>query len=360
MIIKIVRKDLQKNVVLNKMQMAMRCAPRTYEIKEAIAELRSTGQLPLSHTGYKLNYEGIKRIYAINAAKLLRLEDEKKKNKKNEVDGDVNADAAASNVNNANIMPPVDLVSNLYIGMLKEIIICDYNYVDYNPNTDDLLSLATSVKSRKKVMRLLTKGIEQQNADPVVLDESKLHLLYHPDDDEEEKEERRKVARERIQLETKGKIWLRMEMDKIAEQDQKEIEESEETQRQLNDLSILSVSQLAAKVQERYDEVKLGLKIAHKVASIKLPELGPTYKQLAFEFFPEARTKSDQELEQYIQRIVRAIDAVQIHIITRFHRNRIIRIFPIALPSKVDNVERVFNGYKKKYVDKVLREFITR
>ena len=80
----------------------MRCAPRTYEIKEAIAELRSTGQLPLSHTGYKLNYEGIKRIYAINAAKLLRLEDEKKK-KKNEADGDVNADAVASNVNNANI-----------------------------------------------------------------------------------------------------------------------------------------------------------------------------------------------------------------------------------------------------------------
>ena len=79
------------------MQMAMRCAPRTYEIKEAIAELRSTGQLPLSHTGYKLNYEGIKRIYAINAAKLLRLEDEK-----NEADGDVNA-GAACNVNNANI-----------------------------------------------------------------------------------------------------------------------------------------------------------------------------------------------------------------------------------------------------------------
>jgi hypothetical protein len=25
----------------------------------------------------------------------------------------------------------------------------------------------------------------------------------------------------------------------------------------------------------------------------------------------------------------------------------------IAMPSKVDNVERVFNGYKKKYVDKV-------
>ena len=222
------------------------------------------------------------------------------------------------------------------------------------------MSLATSVKSRKKVTRLLTKGIEQQTADPVVLDESKLHLLYHPDDDEEEKEERRKVARERIQLERKGMIWSRLEMDKIMEQDQKEMEEWEETQRQLNDLSILSVSQLVAEVQERYDEVKLGLKIAHKVASMKLPELGDTYKQLAFEFFPEARTKSDQELEPYIQRIVRAIDAVQIHIITRFFRKRIIRIFPIALPSKVNNVERVFNGYKKKYVDKVLREFITR
>ena len=93
---------------------------------------------------------------------------------------------------------------------------------------------------------------------------------------------------------------------------------------------------------------------------MKLPELGDTYKQLALEFFSEARTKSDQELEPYIQRIVRAIDAVQIHIITRFRRNRIIRIFPIALPSKVNNVELVFNGYKKKYVDKVLREFITR
>ena len=89
-------------------------------------------------------------------------------------------------------MPPVDLVSNLYIDMLKEIIICDYNYVNYNPKTDDdLLSLATSVKSRKKGMRLLTKGIEQQTADPVVLYESKLHLLYNPDDEEEREERKR-------------------------------------------------------------------------------------------------------------------------------------------------------------------------
>ncbi|MGA9171087.1 MAG: hypothetical protein WBZ20_13195 [Nitrososphaeraceae archaeon] len=360
MIIKIIRKGFQKYVFLNNKQMAMCFAPRTYEIKEAVAELRSARQLPLRHTGYKPNYEGIKRIYAINAARLLRLENEKKKNKENEADGYVNADAAASNVNNANIMPPVDLVSNLYIYMLKEIIICDYNYVDYNPNTDDLLSLATSVKSRKKVTMLLTKGIEQQTADRVVLDESKLHLLYHPDDDEEEREERRKVARERIELERKGMIWSRLEMDKILVQDQKEIEEWEETRRQLNDLSVLSVSKQVAEVQEQYNEVKLGLKIAHKVASMELPELGFTYKQLAFDLFSEARTKSDQELEPYIQRIVRAIDAVQIHIITRFFRKRIIRIFPIALPSKVDTVERVFNGCRKKYVDKVLCEFITR
>jgi hypothetical protein len=58
-------------------------------------------------------------------------------------------------------------------------------------------------------------------------------------------------------LERKAMIWSRVEMDKIMEQDQKEMEESEETQRQLNDLSILSVSQLVAEVQERYDEVKL-------------------------------------------------------------------------------------------------------
>ena len=113
---------------------------------------------------YKPNYEGIKRIYAINTAKLLRLENEKKT--KNEADRDVNAGADARNVNNANILPPVDLVSKLYIEMLKEIIICDYNHVDYNPEIDDdLLSLATLVKSRKKVTGLLTKGIEQQDAD---------------------------------------------------------------------------------------------------------------------------------------------------------------------------------------------------
>ena len=142
-----------------------------------------------SHSWVRLetDYEGIKRIYAINTAKLLRLENEKKT--KNEADRDVNAGADARNVNNANILPPVDLVSKLYIEMLKEIIICDYNHVDYNPKTDDdLLSLATLVKSRKKVTGLLTKGIEQHDADQFALDESKMHLLYNPYDDEEERE----------------------------------------------------------------------------------------------------------------------------------------------------------------------------
>jgi hypothetical protein len=350
MIIRIERRGFEKYVVLNKKQMAMRCAPRTYEIKEAIAELRSTGQLPLSHTGYKLNYEGIKKIYAINAAKLLRLENEKKKNKKNEADGDVNADAAANTVNNANIMPPVDLVSNLYIDMLKEIIICDYNYVDYNPKTDDdLLSLATLVKSRKKGMRLLTRGIEQQNADPVILRD--ISRLYDPDDDKEEREERRKLALERL------KVGMRRATHFVRTLEKK-IEERKEILRQCNDLSIPVDKELAE--LERYIEVSLGLSIAAITAHRQIPEVGFTYRQLAFELFSEARPKSDQELELYIQRIVRAIDAVQIHILTRFFRKRIIRIFPIALPSKVNNVELVFNGYKKKYVDKILREFITR
>jgi hypothetical protein len=107
MIIRIARRGFKEYVVLNKKQMAMCFAPRTYEIKEAIAELRSTGELPSKYGDYKTDYEGIRTIYAINTAKLLRLENEKKK--KNEADGYVNADAAASNINNANIMPPVDL-----------------------------------------------------------------------------------------------------------------------------------------------------------------------------------------------------------------------------------------------------------
>jgi hypothetical protein len=49
-------------VVLNKKQLAICFAPRKYEIKEAIAELRRTKQLP----GYKPNYGRITSIYIIN------------------------------------------------------------------------------------------------------------------------------------------------------------------------------------------------------------------------------------------------------------------------------------------------------
>jgi hypothetical protein len=91
------------------------------------------------------------------------------------------------------------------------------------------------------------------------------------------------------------------------------------------------------------------------------PEFGMPYKELAFLLFPQIRAKNDKELEPYIQRIVRAIDAVQLYILIRCFRKKPIRIFPIALPLKQDNgIERVFNGYKKKYIDKVLLEFITR
>jgi hypothetical protein len=47
MIIRIVGRGFEKYVVLNKKQMAIRCASRKYEIKDAIAELRRTRQLPL-------------------------------------------------------------------------------------------------------------------------------------------------------------------------------------------------------------------------------------------------------------------------------------------------------------------------
>jgi hypothetical protein len=47
--------------------------------------------------------------------------------------------------------------------MLKEIILCDYNHVEYNPKTDDgdLLSLSAT-KGRKKVGMLLTNVEEQR------------------------------------------------------------------------------------------------------------------------------------------------------------------------------------------------------
>ena len=141
----------------------------------------------------------------------------------------------------------------------------------------------------------------------------------------------------------------------------KQYEEQHEIDRQIDELSNASIKKQLIKLHGQFAEIRLGIKIAVIVGSNLSPEFGFTYKELTFQLFPHIRTKNDKELESYIQMIVRAIDAVQIHILTRFFRKIPIRIFPIALPSKKDNgIERVFNGYKKKYVDKVLLEFITR
>ncbi|MGA8913576.1 MAG: hypothetical protein WB443_12045 [Nitrososphaeraceae archaeon] len=91
-----------------------------------------------------------------------------------------------------------------------------------------------------------------------------MHLLYHPDDDEEEKEERKRVVLQRIE-ESNRCIWLHPES---------EVEQVEKALTQVHDLSILLVNKQIAEVQERYDEVKLGLKIANKVALMESPEFG--------------------------------------------------------------------------------------
>src|SRR5205823_6313491 len=175
-----------------------------------------------------------------------------------------------------------------------------------------------------------------------------------PDDDAEEREERRKLKQRMIE---RQRLYQMTEMEPSLE---KELEEQDETHRQLDDLLNLPLIKQMMGVRGRFYELRLGLKIA-KIVGIKgaYPEFGLTYKELAFELFPQARTKNDKELEPYMQRIVRAIDTVQIYIITRYFRKKSIRIFPIALPLKQYNgIERVFNGYKKKYIDKVLLEFI--
>jgi hypothetical protein len=52
----------EANIVLNKIELARCFAPRKYEIKEAIAELRLDKELPLKNATYKPNYEKIKNI----------------------------------------------------------------------------------------------------------------------------------------------------------------------------------------------------------------------------------------------------------------------------------------------------------
>jgi hypothetical protein len=226
-------------VVLNKKQLAICFAPRKYEIKEAIAELRRSKKLP----GYKPNYGRITSIYIINTARLLKLEYEMGKDKVNACApaDDINADAIV-NINSANITTalPVDIASNLYIDMLKEIILWDYNHEDYNPKTDDnLLSSVAIVKKRKKVI-LTTKRLSWPNgpfkpisSDPAErfyrLDENR-NYSYDPDDDAEEREERRKLKQRMIE---RQRQYCMEEMGPALE---KQLEEQDETHSQLDDL----------------------------------------------------------------------------------------------------------------------------
>jgi hypothetical protein len=218
--------------------------------------------------------------------------------------------------------PVIDIINNLYIGMLKQIILCDYKHIDFNPpRTDsDLLSFAVVTEKRKKVRRLLTSREQQQlslppskhvNLDQLVMDENN---IYDPDDDEEEREERRKLEERRIRIERKIRIW---ERDVVAPDIEKTMEEINEIMDQLSDL-LTQLPKRFIGTKERSDDIKLGLKIADKIQCDMEPEDGLTYEQLALDLFPEVRTKGHEQLEWYIQRIARAIDAVQVYIIKFF------------------------------------------
>ena len=250
----------------------------------------------------------------------------------------------------------IDIASNLYINMLKEIILCDYNHVDYDPKTDDeLLSSVGILKTRKKVI-LTRKRLAWENG---LFEWTGTHYWLNEDrnysddldDDYEERKERRMLKQRMME-------GLRMfRTDPVLT---KQYEEQHEVDRQIGEPSYASIKKQLVKLYGQFAEIRLGMKIAVIVGSSLSPEFGFTYKELAFQLFPHIRTKNDKEVEPYIQMIVRAIDAVQIYILTRYFRKTPIRIFPIVLPSKKDGIERVFNGYNKKYVDKVLLEFITR
>src|SRR6188472_486742 len=104
-------KAYKEYIVLNKNELAKCFAPRKYEIKEAMTELRRDKELPLKNGGHKPNYEKIKNVYAVNAVKLLKQEAEEKKRNK----------ISAINNNNDIVAvppppPPIDIINNLYIG----------------------------------------------------------------------------------------------------------------------------------------------------------------------------------------------------------------------------------------------------
>ena len=266
-------KAYKEYIVLNKNELAKCFAPRKYEIKEAMTELRCNKELPLKNSGYKPNYEKIKNVYAVNAVKLLKQEAEEKKRNK----------ISAINNNNDIVAvppPPIDIINNLYIGMLKQIILCDYKHIDFNPpRTDsDLLSFAVVTEKRKKVRRLLTAKEQQQrslskypskpvNVDQLVIDENN---IYDPDDDEEERQERRKLEEQRI-------LWEQQITKCEQEAARAFMEEQDEIGSQLSDL-LTQLPKRFIGTKERSDDIKLGLKIADKIQCDMEPEDGLTYE----------------------------------------------------------------------------------
>jgi hypothetical protein len=268
-------KAYEENIVLNKIELATCFAPRKYEIEEAIAELRRDKELPLKNAAYKPNYEKIKNVYAVNAAKLLKLEAEKKKRNKISLSNDDEDASSCNNNDNADIIaavpspsPIIDIINNLYIGMLKQIILCDYKHTDSSPpcTDSDLSSFAAVTKKRKKIRRILTNREQQQlslprpkpvDMDQLVIDENN---VYDPDDDEEEREERRKLEEQRILRERRIRIWEEEVLEPIME---KSMEEVYEIMRQLTYLSTQLPKEFIES-RERSNDIKLGLKIADK------------------------------------------------------------------------------------------------
>jgi hypothetical protein len=58
-------KAYETDIVLNKIELSTCFAPRKYEIKEAMEELRSDKELQLKNAAYRRNYEKIEIFCAI-------------------------------------------------------------------------------------------------------------------------------------------------------------------------------------------------------------------------------------------------------------------------------------------------------
>jgi hypothetical protein len=151
------------------------------------------------------------------------------------------------------------LVSTLYgKAGKKKIILCDYNHVEYNPNTDDdLLSSVATVKRRKKVIltgkRLFWEnGPFERIGTHYWLNENR-NYSDDPDDDYEERKERRILKHRMIERQ-------RMYMtDPVLI---KQGEEQGEIDRQLDELSNLSLKQQLVKLHGEIPQIKLGMEIS--------------------------------------------------------------------------------------------------